>query len=111
MKNSTGAFLLCTDVQQSVMRFTWDDKKRLANLQKHGVDFADAVGVFFDDHALTIEDGDAEGEQRLVTMGRDYLDRVLLVVYTERGEDEIRLISARKASPGERKAYTLGVEP
>jgi hypothetical protein len=35
---------------------------------------------------------DAEGEQRLVTMGRDFLDRVLIVVYTERGEDEIRLI-------------------
>ncbi len=71
------------------MRFSWDDKKRKTNLHRHGVDFADAVGVFFDDHALTIEDADAKEEQRLVTMGRDYLDRVLLVVYTERGEDEI----------------------
>ncbi len=47
----------------------------------------------------------------LVTMGRDFLDRVLIVVYTERGEDEIRLISARKASPGERKAYAGGANP
>ena len=93
------------------MRFTWDDKKRQTNLCDHRVDLADAVGVFFDDCALTTEDVDAEGEQRLVTMGRDFLDRVLLVVYTERGEDEIRLISARKASPGERKAYAGGANP
>ena len=93
------------------MKFTWDDKKRQANLRDHRVDFADAVGVFFDDCALTTEDIDAEGEQRLVTVGRDFLDRVLIVVYTERGEDEIRLISARKASPGECKAYAGGVTP
>lgn len=90
------------------MRFTWDDRKRQANVRKHGIDFADAVGVFFDDGALTIEDVDSEGEQRLVTMGRDFLDRVLVVVYTERGEDEVRLISARKASPRERTAYVGG---
>jgi uncharacterized DUF497 family protein len=56
------------------MKFTWDDKKRQTNLRDHRVDFADAVGVFFDDCALTTEDVDAEGEQRLVTMGRDFLD-------------------------------------
>ena len=48
---------------------------------------------------LTIEDVDSEGEQRLVTMGQDFLGRMLVVVYTERSEDKIRLISARKASP------------
>ena len=93
------------------MRFTWNDKKRQTNLRDHRVDFADAVGVFFDDCALATEDVDAEREQRLVTMGRDFLDRVLIVVYTERGGDEIRLISARKASPGERKAYAGGANP
>jgi len=93
-------------VQSWAKRFSWDDKKRQANLRRHGVGFADAVGVFFDDHALAIEDTDTKGEQRLVTMGRDYLYRVLLMVYTERGEDEIRIISARKASPGERESYT-----
>ena len=46
-----------------------------------------------------------------MTMGRDFLDRVLIVVYTEQGEGEIRLISARKASPGERKAYAGGATP
>jgi len=44
------------------MNFTWDPAKRQTNLCKHGVDFADAVGVFFDDNALTLEDKDAEGE-------------------------------------------------
>ena len=43
------------------MKFTWDDKKRQTNLRDHRVDFADAVGVFFDDCALTTEDVDAEG--------------------------------------------------
>ena len=46
-----------------------------------------------------------------MTMGRDFLDRALIVVYTERGENEIRLKSARKASPGERKAYAGGANP
>ena len=75
------------------------------------MDFADAIGVFFDDRALTTEDVDAEWEQRLVTMGRDFLDQVLIVVYTERGEEEIRLISARKTSHGERKAYAGDANP
>lgn len=74
------------------------------------MDFADAVGVFFDDDAMTIEDTDSEGELRLVTMGRDFLDRVLLVVSTERDHEEIRLISARKASAGERRQYAGGAE-
>ncbi len=87
------------------MNFTWDAAKRQNNIRKHGVDFADAVGVFFDDHALTLEDKDAQGEQRLVTIGRDFLDRLLVVVYTERRQEEIRLISARKASTFERKQY------
>lgn len=93
------------------MKFTWDDKKQQTNLRDHGVDFADAVGVFFDDHALATEDEDATGEQRLVIMGRDFLDRVLIVVYTEREEEVVRIISARKASPGERKSYAEGVNP
>ena len=91
------------------MKFTWDDKKQQTNLRDHDVDFADAVGVFFDDHALTTEDTDATGEQRLVIMGRDFLDRVLIVVSTEREEEVVRIISARKASPGERKSYAGGM--
>lgn len=54
--------------------------------------------------ALTIEDPDAEGEERYVTLGADALGRILVVVHTPRGE-RIRFISARKASPSEVKRY------
>jgi uncharacterized protein len=54
--------------------------------------------------AVTIEDPDAEGEQRFVTLGMDALGRVLIVVHTPRGQ-LTRLISARKASKGELEQY------
>jgi uncharacterized DUF497 family protein len=84
--------------------YCWDTTKAKRNLQKHGVDFADAVGVFEDDRALTIEDSSSEDEQRWVSIGMDCLGRVLVVVYTWRG-DTIRLISARAATQRERQQY------
>lgn len=87
------------------MEFSWNEAKRATNRAKHGVDFADAVGVFHDDRALTCEDMHAVGEQRFATLGMDFLGRVLVVVYSEPNESTIRLISARKASAGERKQY------
>ncbi|MDD5295535.1 MAG: BrnT family toxin [Rhodocyclaceae bacterium] len=57
-----------------------------------------------DPRAVAIEDPDAEGEQRFVTLGMDTLGRVLAVVYTQR-EEKVRLISARKASRGETEHY------
>lgn len=86
------------------MAYHWDTAKAKRNLQKHGIDFADAVGVLEDDRALTIEDSSSEGEQRWVSIGMDWLGRVLVVVYTWRG-DTIRLISARPATPRERQQY------
>lgn len=73
-------------------------------LRKHGVDFADAVLVLEDDLALTMEDPDSEEEARFITMGHDPYGRVLVVVYTWRG-DRTRLISARKATGSERRRY------
>ncbi len=86
------------------MDYQWDANKAAANLVKHGVDLADAVGVFEDEWALTIKEQDVEGEQRFVTMGMDFLGRVLVVVYTYRG-NTIRLISARRATRRERRIY------
>jgi uncharacterized DUF497 family protein len=86
------------------MSYQWDPKKAASNLEKHGIDLADAVGVFEDEWALTLEEEYVEGEQRFVTMGMDFLRRVLVVVYTYRGE-AIRLISARTATRRERRAY------
>jgi uncharacterized DUF497 family protein len=85
------------------VNYQWDREKARANLLKHGVSFADAVSVFSDDAALTIEDDDPD-EQRFVTIGIDILGRHLVVVYTWRGQD-IRVISARKATAGERRHY------
>jgi uncharacterized protein len=67
------------------------------------VPFADAVTVFSDEFALTVEDKSSE-EQRFVTMGMDVLGGIILVVYSWRGNN-IRLISARKATTKERKEY------
>ena len=85
------------------MKFEWDPGKARANLRKHGVDFADAAMVLYDDLALTVIDVDPR-EERFVTLGVDSLGRTLVVVYTWRG-GRVRLISARKATPGERKEY------
>jgi uncharacterized DUF497 family protein len=84
--------------------FEWDARKASANLIKHGVDFADAAVSLEDARALTAPDPDAVDEERFVTMGMDPHGRVLVTVYTHAGEN-CRIISARKASPGERKQY------
>ena len=86
------------------MSYQWDPSKAATNLEKHGIDFADAVGVFEDEWALTLKEQDFENEQRYVTMGVDFARRVLVVVYTYRGDD-IRLISARHAVRSERRIY------
>jgi uncharacterized DUF497 family protein len=86
------------------MDYQWDPEKAASNLGKHGVDFADAVGVFEDEWALTIKEEYVAGEQRFATVGTDFLERVLVVVYTHRG-GEIRLISARRAIRKERRTY------
>lgn len=84
--------------------FEWDESKRRANVRKHGVEFADAATAFEDEQAVTMRDEDGEGEQRFVTLATDALGRLLVIVYTWRGET-IRLISARKATRHERKQY------
>jgi hypothetical protein len=82
----------------------WDERKAAANLRKHGVDFADAALVLEDDLALTVRDPVGRGEGRWVTLGQDPHQRLLVVVYTWRGQ-RIRLISARKATSAERRRY------
>ena len=86
------------------MRIVWDVKKAAANIRNHGIEFSHATTVLDDPMAVTIEDT-LQAEQRFVTVGSDILGRVLLVVYAYSGEEEIRLISARKAAPKERRAY------
>jgi uncharacterized DUF497 family protein len=85
------------------MSYQWDERKAQVNRRKHGVSFADSVAVFEDDWAITIPD-DHPDEERFVTIGRDLLGRILVVVYTWRGDD-IRIISARKVTRREREQY------
>ena len=86
------------------MEITFDPNKAAANYRKHGIRFSDAESVLFDPLALTREDKDAEGEQRFSTIGADATGRLLVVVFTYRGE-EIRLISVRPATAKEREYY------
>jgi len=86
------------------MRIVWDIKKAGANIRNHGIEFSYAATVLDDPMAVTIEDI-RYGEQRFVTVGSDILGRILVVVYAYSGEEEIRLISARKATPKERRIY------
>jgi uncharacterized DUF497 family protein len=89
------------------MRFEWEQDKAEANLRKHGVSFEEAQTVFFDDAALLYDDPDhSNDEQRLLLVGPSAGLRVLVVVHCYRESDEvIRIISARKATSRERRAY------
>lgn len=86
------------------MLYQFDPKKAASNIKKHGVSFADAEGVFFDPLAIHRTDPDAKGEERFIAVGLGSAGEVLVVVYTFRGE-EIRLISARRATRREVKDY------
>jgi len=86
--------------------FEWDEAKARENFRKHGVLFSsEALGVFDDDYALTVNDDDSDSaEQRVVTLAMGSKGRLLVVVYTYRQED-IRIISARLAEPHEHDQY------
>jgi len=87
------------------LSFEWDESKAKANLAKHGVSFEEASTVFGDPLALTIPDpAHSQVEDRWIVLGRSHQRKLLVVVHTERG-DNIRIISARRASRRERKDY------
>ena len=82
----------------------FDPKKNAANVAKHGVSLTTGDGVLHDPLAITIEDSAAVVELRWITVGANSLGSLMVVVWTERGE-EIRLISVRPVTPKERKSY------
>ena len=90
------------------MNRIWDSRKAKSNLGKHGVRFSDAEVVFFDSSAITEEDTFTRGEQRFASIDLDAIGRVIVVASTYR-EDDIRLISARKATRKERLQYEEGI--
>ena len=90
------------------MDIVWNPRKATENLQKHGVDFADAIIALEDENALTIEDKDHE-EQRFKTLGMGPNLNILYVVHAYRDDDCIRIISARKTDRSENEQYYEGV--
>ncbi len=87
------------------MRFEWDRKKADRNLKKHGVSFDEAVTVFYDPLAATVDDPDhSVEEERLITIGFSARGRLVVVSHTER-EGVVRIISARRATARERKRH------
>ena len=87
------------------MRIEFDPKKAASNLKKHGVSFEEAASCLLDSLALVREDRDAEHEMRLVLLGMSRAGRLLTVCYSLRGEEVVRLISARPATKKEERNY------
>jgi uncharacterized DUF497 family protein len=86
--------------------FEWDEAKAATNAGKHGITFEEATTVFDDPHA--IEADDLADPERFILLGTSAASRVLFVVHCARG-DRVRIISARRASPAQRKRYEQGI--
>jgi hypothetical protein len=87
------------------MRFEWDRKKANRNRKEHGVSFEEAVTVFYDPLAATVDDPDHSfEEERLITIGFSARGRLMVVSHTER-QGVVRIISARRATAHERKRH------
>jgi len=91
------------------MKFEWDKRKAISNFKKHGVPFEEASTVFGDPLSLTIQDPKhSKKEDRYLTIGLSAKFRILVVIHTDRG-DNIRIISARLATRGEKNNYGKGI--
>jgi uncharacterized DUF497 family protein len=90
------------------VEITWDDAKAEDNARKHGVTFEEAATALADPQAQTFPDYH-ESDERLISVGCSAAQRLLLIVWCERSDDVIRIISARKATPRERETYEEGI--
>jgi hypothetical protein len=93
----------------SDLYFEWDERKRASNVKKHGIDFADVTGLFYDEETIIIGDPEHYDEERFIALGTDTKSNVVVVVHVYRDIDVIRIISARKADPKERRQYAGGL--
>jgi len=89
------------------IKFEWEASKAASNIQKHGITFEEARTVFFDERARLINDPDhSESEDRFILLGFSSSLRVIVVCHCYRSEGNvIRIISARRATATEKKAY------
>jgi len=93
------------------VRFEWDDAKNAANQTKHGVSFAEAQGLFTsgEDYLEIFDEDHSDSEDRFIAIG-PITRGLVLVVWTEREEDVVRIISARWATKDERAKYVAHME-
>jgi len=90
--------------------FEWDPEQAQANVRKHGISFAEAATVFFDPLSITVPDPlNSVDEDRFVITRLSYKQHHLVVVHSDR-DDRIRIISARLATPTERRKYESEIE-
>lgn len=86
------------------MRFEWDEEKNATNIRKHNIDFVDVPTIFNGPMVVELDEREEYGEERWIGIG--YLRNiVVVVVFVERRQDTVRIISARKANKYERKRY------
>lgn len=90
------------------MDFEWDPTKAGSNLNKHGIRFSDVEIAFYDQNAISMPDTVIVNEERFVLIGTEATARIVVVIYTYRG-NSIRIISARKATKTERRTYEKGI--
>jgi uncharacterized DUF497 family protein len=84
----------------------WDDEKAASNLRKHGVSFREAATVFADPAGVVVDDlHHSEEEDRFFILGYSQKARILMVAYTYRIAETLRLVSARRATHRERQIY------
>ena len=88
------------------MIYEWNPEKADENLKRHRISFDEATSVFTDPFALTFDDpAHSADEQRYITIGTSNTQRILFLSHADRGEDHVRILSARSATPTEAHAY------
>lgn len=102
-QQATPLVCVVTFCSDTMVRFDWDEKKRVENLKRHGIDFADVHQVFDYDRFLIADDRYDYGEQRWISFGMLF-GEVVAVAHTETDE-VIRIISVRRAERHEQERY------
>lgn len=95
------------NIIMDTLKFEWDENKNRSNIEKHGVSFAEASTVFYDECAILFDDPEhSAAEERFLLIGISQKERLCIVSHCYRGADEIiRIISARKATKTETQTY------
>ncbi len=99
------------NVHMSETKFSWDPAKAESNKKKHKIAFEEATTVFYDPKAILLDDPDhSENEDRFLIVGMTWSSKTLIVSHCYWGsKDEIRIISARRATRKEKTTYTRGL--